>query len=200
MAGCHNSPRGAFLLLSFSATGAAAAAAVPPPSCRRATVHATPVLEDNFSKSRSPALIALMMNEASQPSGAVEAARRALYGLSPRAAAHVCHPCSTVRVWERVRTRRYRRRTSPPQGHSRYDEDHSRKEWKVFCIYLILYFRPLMEKYILWILCKSSQFQQILNVYVNFEFWNFQGLNHIQIGLIYLWNWDHHLFIVANLT
>ena len=93
MAGCHNSPRGAFLLLSFSATGATAVTAASPPPPRRhrrAAVHATPVLEDNFSKSRSPALIALMMNEASQPSGAVEAARRALYGLPPP------HLCATL--------------------------------------------------------------------------------------------------------
>ena len=67
MAGCHNSPRGAFLLLLLSLLPVPPPPSPPPPKLRRRAVLATPVLEDNFSKSRSPALIALMMNEASQP-------------------------------------------------------------------------------------------------------------------------------------
>ena len=169
MAGCHNSPRGAFLLLLSllpvppPSPPPSPSPSPPPPPLRRRSCYACiggQFLKVEISSSHC------INDERSQPaSQAVEAARRALYGLPPRAAAYVRHPCSMVWAWERVRTRRYRRHAPPPQGHSRYDEDHSRKEWKVFCIYVILYFMPLMEKHVPLILCRNSQFQQILNMY-----------------------------------
>jgi hypothetical protein len=108
-----------------------------------------------------------MMNEASQPSGG-GGSRTPRFIWAAAARCRLCAPPLQhgVSMRERVRTRRYRcRRRAPPQGHSRYDEDHSRKEWKVFCIYVILYFMPLMEKHVPLILCRNSQFQQILNMY-----------------------------------
>ena len=168
MAGCHNSPRGAFLLLLSLLP-------VPPPLLRRRSCYACiggQFLKVEISSSHC------INDERSQPANRWKPHAALYMGCRRRTCAPPLQHGVSMR--ERVRTRRYRcRRRAPPQGHSRYDEDHSRKAWKVFFIYVILYFIPLMEKHVPLILCRSSQFQQILKMYLNFEVWNFQGLNSI---------------------
>ena len=94
------------------------------------------VLEDNFSKSGSPALIALMMNEDRHISGS--RCRRLATPPPPRFMSAWC-----------VRVRTYIAHTLP-QGHCRHDEDHStKKQMKVykFSKYVFFFRRPSQQRW-----------------------------------------------------
>ena len=91
------------------------------------------VLEDNFSKSGSPALIALMMNEDRHISGS-RCRRHLATPPPPRFMSARC-----------VRVRTYIAHTLP-QGHCRYDEDHStKKQMKVYKFSKYVFFFLILE-------------------------------------------------------
>ena len=134
MAGCHNSPRGAFLLLLLLSL-----LPVPPPPLRRRSCYACiggQFLKVEISSSHC------INDERSQPAKRWKPHAALYMGCRRR----TCAP--PLQHGVSMRESAHSPLPPPPQGHSRYDEDHSRKEWKVFCIYVILYFMPLMGKHV----------------------------------------------------